>query len=111
MYYKKLEDLKRVENNDSVKSIKQFIKAYNTFKNVKNVSIVKSYNVVDENDFLNIMSYANETESIKKYSETNDYNKQLNDKFYKNTYESTNYETSDNELKNSDNSMKDDDEN
>ena len=52
------------------------------------------------------MSYANEVELIKKYSEANDYNKQLNDKFYKNIYESTNYEINDNESKNNDNSMK-----
>ena len=52
------------------------------------------------------MSYANEVELIKKYSEANDYNKQLNDKFYKNIYENTNYKINDNESKNNDNSMK-----
>ena len=75
MHYKKLKNLKRVENNDFVKNIKQFIKTYNIFKNIKKISIVKLYNVIDENDFLNIINYANEIELIKKYNETNDYNK------------------------------------
>ena len=64
MHYKKFENLKRIENNDFIKNIKQFIKTYNIFKNIKNVLIVKSYNVVNKNNFLNIINYANEVDLI-----------------------------------------------